>query len=171
MRIASLIGKGKLRPVPKAPSARRPPGANPAGSVFAIRVGPSGARRFLPSLARIDSTVREILGSEPGQSRLRPVATVILPEAIHLVVCGQAGEAERLGRRLAVAVESIEAGERSGEPERFRSESPNVDDPLRLSILRTGGLVSTAGVVLGLPRARGLVGSGVAWPWSRSGEA
>lgn len=150
-----------------APGAR--PALTPALPVFALRVGPAGARSFGVSLSRVDRALREVLADTARfVPSARPVVTVVLPEAVHLVVCARRETVEILGAGLLRALRGIaETGE--NDPERSSAPKEAVD--LRLSILRVGGLVSAAGTVLDLPRARGLVASDESWPWARAGEA
>jgi len=173
-----------LRRLPRRPLARAPlpirnrPVAGRSVGVFAIRIGPAGARRFRSSLARLDAAVRESLAATEARGRelasVRPVATVLLPEALHLVVCGPPESVQKIGDRLLRALEdceldgrltSVAEGAGSGRPESAGEAR------LRLSIIRAGGLAAAAGTVLDLPSARGLVSSGTRWPYSRAGEA
>ena len=156
----------RLRPrrgaaVRSVPPAARPAGARGSIGVFAIRVGHSGATPFRSSLGQLDAMLREVLDAQ-GREAVRPVATVVLPEAVHLVVCGRSERVERFSDGLLARFERSESERGDGDEVARR--------PLRLSVLRVGGLAAAAGTILDLPRARGLVSSGESWPWASAGE-
>lgn len=159
-RVLTLLRPRRTASVRSAPPAARPAGPRGSVGVFAIRVGHSGATPFRSSLGQLDALLREVLDSQ-GREAIRPVATVVLPEAVHLVVCGRSERIERFSDRLLARFERSESG-----------TGPEVasDRPLRLSVLRVGGLAAAAGTILDLPRARGLVSSGESWPWASAGE-
>lgn len=158
-RVLTLLRPRRTAAVRSAPPAARPAGPRGSVGVFAIRVGHSGATPFQSSLGQLDAMLREVLDAQ-GRDAIRPVATVVLPEAVHLVVCGRSERIERFSDRLLARFERSESGSGTGGANR----------PLRLSVLRVGGLAAAAGTILDLPRARGLVSSGESWPWASAGE-
>lgn len=158
-RVLTLLRPRRTVSARSAPPAARPAGPRGSVGVFAIRVGHSGATPFRSSLGQLDAMLREVLDAQ-GRDAIRPVATVVLPEAVHLVVCGRSERIERFSDRLLARFERSESGGGAGVADR----------PLRLSVLRVGGLAAAAGTILDLPRARGLVSSGESWPWASAGE-
>jgi len=144
--------------------SRRPPRSiehRPGWSraqAFAIRIGCAGGESFATSLGTLDAAVREAL--EATDRSMRPVASVLLPEALHLVVIGGVGPVTALAQRLEAVFASREAETRSLE------ERPSAR--LRLSVIQVGGAVQAAGTVLDFPRSRGLIGSGGVWPYSQA---
>ena len=165
MRTLSLLRRPKRAARTLHP---RIPGRPPLESVvptFAIRVGRPSARPFRSSLSHLDDGIRAVLARFGGQ--VRPVATVLLPEALHVVACGSPESVAGLARELGRILESAEV-ETVLAPDGGRAVEPV--EPLRISVLRVSSLAGAAGTVLDLPQVRGLVGGG-RWPYAHAGEA
>jgi hypothetical protein len=165
MRTLSLLRRPSRAARTLHPRIPHRPSAASVVPTFAIRIGHPAALPFLAELAPLDAAIRGCLDSVAGQ--IRPVATVLLPEALHVVACGSAEAVRRLAEALGAILESaeVEAILESG-----LREGRTVLDPLRISVIRVSSLVGAAGTVLDLPQARGLVSS-AAWPFRHVGEA